>query len=68
MAPVIHFVNETGLVDKVPSKQRLSRINAHVARFAHDRRKKSNKDTVQVTQVSNNQSRYSRMPLRMLGH
>ncbi|KAJ9604577.1 hypothetical protein H2200_010690 [Cladophialophora chaetospira] len=37
---VIHFVTETGQSEiGVPGKKRLSRINSHVARFSHNRRK-----------------------------
>ena len=39
-AGVIHFVTETGQSENgVPGKKRLSRINSHVARFSHNRRK-----------------------------
>jgi hypothetical protein len=48
-AGVIHFVTETGQSENgVPGKKRLSRINSHVARFSHNRRK-NNKNNNSAT-------------------
>jgi hypothetical protein len=45
-AGVIHFVTETGQSEiGVPGKKRLSRINSHVARFSHNRRKNIKNNT-----------------------
>lgn len=47
-AGAIHFVTETGQSEiGVPGKKRLSKINSHVARFSHNRRKnnKNNNST-----------------------
>ncbi|OCT45637.1 hypothetical protein CLCR_01476 [Cladophialophora carrionii] len=53
-AGVIHFVTETGQSEiGVPGKKRLSRINSHVARFAHNRRKNNkNNNSTTVSRTS----------------
>ncbi|ETI24173.1 hypothetical protein G647_03542 [Cladophialophora carrionii CBS 160.54] len=53
-AGVIHFVTETGQSEiGVPGKKRLSRINSHVARFSHNRRKNNkNNNSTTVSRTS----------------
>ncbi|EXJ60971.1 hypothetical protein A1O7_05124 [Cladophialophora yegresii CBS 114405] len=53
-AGVIHFVAETGQSENgLPGKKRLSRINSHVARFSHNRRKNNkNNNSTTVSTIS----------------